>query len=208
MRCILLLLLFVAGLSFAACEPDYLSPSGYIRYIRNPEHGFIKKEAANSLSVEAFYQPPTYLALLKSKPGNIDAKQLQEEIERQSAFFQFFVSIRPTRNIPIDEQLAKVSASEDSFRIRKEHMLYRLQNCFTLETEIDSIPCHFYHVQPSGKIDNAYHFIVVFETNPLQSTPLNPTDLKLTYRDSLWVHRQFDFQFSRNSIDNSPKLKL
>lgn len=207
MRFMILFQLF-GILALNSCRPDYLPPSGYVKHIRNPENGFIQKETVSNLSVEAFYQPPEYIALMQSKPGEVNEKDIENTIERYANFYQFLVSIKPDNNIPVDEQLIKIVESEDSFRIKKEYMLYRLQHCFSLISEHDTLPCAFYHAQPGGKIDNAYHFIVAFEKSTPNAVLKRSQDFKLIYRDPIWFQRNFNFVFNNNFIDNTPKLKL
>lgn len=206
MRC--LFILFCGALTLYRCHPEYLTPDAYVEYIRNPKNGFVQQESLGGITVEAFYQPPPYTAIINLNEENTKSIDIQHAIDRNAQFYQFLVSIRSTSNLPIDERLAAVNTSQDSFRIKKECMMYRMQNCFTIVLERDSLPCIFYQAQPTGKIDNAYHFIVVFESDSSALNMKRAKDWKLLYRDSLWFHRQFEFVYNKQLLENIPQLKL
>lgn len=202
-------ILLLSSLAVCYCQTNLLSPVEYVAFIRASENGFIQTESLTNFTVEAFYQPALYVALMQSSPEGIKEEPLNASTRRFENFYQFLVSIRCSTNSPIDEQLGKLCISKDSFQIKKEIMLYRLQNYFTLVQGADSLACTFYHAQPSGKVDNAYHFMVVFETNDkLRYSDKKEVDLKLMYKDPLWFQRDFTFVFSHNTIQNAPKIKL
>ncbi len=200
--------LLIGLLLVFACQPEHLSPADYIKYVRNPENGFIQQVHVANLMIEAFYQPPNYVALMQSKPGSAVKVSVHKNLERQSGFCQFMVALRATSGLPIDKELAKLSGDPDSLELKKQHMLYRLEKSFTVLTENDSLPCVFYHAQPTGQVDNAYRFILAFESDA-RALPSNKREgLRLVYRDSLWFHRKFEFVFNQETILNAPKLKF
>jgi hypothetical protein len=194
------ILLFLFG-----CRQDELAPAKYVQYIRNPKNGFIQAQHfASGIAIEAFYQPPAYLALMQAGPGDINKHGLEKVIMEQENFYQFLVSIKSNTNLPIDEQLEKQLGNGLELSKIKDRMFYQMQSSFILIAGKDSLPCTFYHAQPSGKIDNAYHFITVFEKLPSFSSH----DLNLLLQDSLYFGRGFNFYFDSNSIAHTPKLKL
>lgn len=192
---------------FLACKQDYLKPSNYVHYIKDVDNGFIERRDTMDLLLQAFYQPPEYFSLIQMKPGKVDYSLLSENIRRNSNFYHFNLTIGSVSGKPIDEILKNLITNDgESFDIKKQHMLYNMQNYFSLATEKDSLPCTFYHAQLTGRIDNAYHFTLAFEAD---SASQKQSDvLRLIYTDSIWLKRRFDFAFNKNKINQSPGLKL
>lgn len=193
---------------FCSCTPDDLPPADFVRYIRDPNNGFVERQKQTDIFIEAFYQPPEYIALMQIPPEDLSEFRLKKEIEKNSTFYQFMLSLGSASATPIDEILSKASNGEDGFEAKKLRMQYRLQNGFALITGKDSLPCVFYHVQPSGKIDNAYHFILAFEADSSMVIANRSENLTLVYKDSIWYHKRFDFVFDKNKISQSPRLKF
>lgn len=202
-------IILLAGIStWMSCQSEYLSPTDYIKYIRNEENGFIQRHKVGNLVYEAFYQPPAYVALMQSKPGKIAKASIQNSLAKQSEFYQFMFSIRSVSGLPIDDELEKVSGTTDSIEIKKQHLFYRSEKAYTVLIGKDSVSCVFYHPQLTGKVNNAYQFLLVFESEPATEELTEQRDLKLVFRDSLWFHRKFEFVFNKKSIAAAPKLKL
>lgn len=193
---------------FGGCKPDSLEPADYVRYIRDVDNGFIERQDQPGLFLEAFYQPAEYVALMEVSQENLDDTLFKASIAGNSTFYRFILSIGSVSSMPIDEALQKVNSSDVPFDTRKQRMLYQLQNRFCLLAGGDSLPCVFYHAQPSGKINNAYQFILAFESDSSTIVSDRNKDLKLVYLDSLWCNKRFEFVFDRNKINQSPRLKL
>lgn len=194
---------------FFGCTPDILTPSDYIKYVRNPNNGFIERHNHPSGAyIEAFYQPPEYVALTQLRNRVPGDSILSYEIERNSSFYHIFLTIGSESGSPIDELLKKVNDGKQSFEERKQFMLYKAQNCFSLQVNGDSLPCVFYHAQMTGKIENAYHFVVAFEIDSARIGLNQNKDFTLIYTDSIWFQKRFDFAFDKYRIDQSPRLKI
>jgi hypothetical protein len=188
------------------CRPDSLKPAEYVQYIKKPGHGFVERQEDSGIFLEAFYQPPEYVALTRLKAENLNNSTLSEETNKSAAFYQFVLSVGSAKAVKVDEMLAKIADDGEPFGTKKQRMLYGLQNSFSLLAERDSLPCVFYHAQPSGNIDNAYHFILVFE--PGNEKGRSEENLTLIYHDSIWLQKRLEFVFDKNKINQSPKLKL
>lgn len=200
---------WVCGLCiFYGCRPDYLKPADYVRYVRDSDNGFIQRQDQADVFIEAFYQPPEYAALMQISPGELSEPRLKKEMEGNSTFYQFMLSLGSATAAPVDEVLTKSNNGAEGFDAKKQKMLYRLQHSFALLAGKDSLRCVFYHAQPSGKIDNAYHFILAFEADSAKIVENKSENLTLVYLDSLWFQKRFDFVFDKNKINQSPGLKL
>lgn len=189
------------------CKQDYLKPADYIRHVKDADNGFIERRDTLNLFVEAFYQTPEYFSLIQLDPGKIEDALLSENITKNTTFYHFNVTIGSVSGNPIDEILkSTIINDEKKFEMKKQQMLYNMQNSFFLKTEKDSLPCAFYHAQLTGKIDNAYHFTLAFETDSVLQKQSNV--LQLVYKDSIWLQKRFDFNFNKNKINQSPGLKI
>lgn len=194
---------------FSGCSPDSLRPTEYVQYIRNPKHGFIEHHEQSDIFIQAFYQPPEYAALMQIAPEDMNDSLFTAELGRGSSFYHFMLSVGSNSEIPIDEALRKaLPQGGASFEDKKIRMLYNIQNSFALVTGKDSLPCVFYHAQSAGKVDNAYHFTLAFESDSSTMKAQRNTDLVLIYKDSLWLQKRIEFVFDKNKINQSPSIKL
>lgn len=192
-----------------ACSPDQLSPADYLRYVKDQDNGFIKRQDhLAGMFLEAFYQPPEFVSLLAWRRKEIQQEALHAEIEKNSNFYHFFFTIGSNDERPIDEILRKTDIGTKSFDAKRQQMLYQTQPSFSIFLEGDSIPCTFCHAQLSGKIDNAYHFIIAFEPDAATHMRHRNKNLTLVYNDSIWFQKRFEFNFDINKISQSPKLKI
>ena len=192
----------------AGCKPDSLSPADYVQYIRKPDNGLIARQAYSGLTMEAFYQPPEYAALMQIPPAEMNDSLFRAEAESNKSFYRILFSIGSTSPAPIDEVLSQKLGANVLFEASKQRMLYQLQNAFTLFLGQDSLPCVFYHAQLSGKLSNTYDFILAFEADSASARqPLNK-NIVLVYRDSIWLQQRFDFVFEKNNINQLPEIKI
>lgn len=205
-------LLFTALAAFFAlsnsCTSGYLRPKAYVEYIRDPANGFVKRESGAGLLLEAAYEPPEYVALAQSPTGKAGAPAFAAALRQASLFHRFMLTVTTGDGKPIDEVLKGLGQTSDSFGIKKQEMIYRSQGRFFLSTGGDSLPCVFCHVENTGKMSNAYRFILAFEPASPPRADTLPDDLRLAYADPLWLRRQVSFVFDKEDINRSPKLKL
>lgn len=195
--------------SLTQCTPDVLSPSEYVRYVRDPDNGFIERQGHPSGAyVEVLYQPPEYIAVTQQRGKSLVSTEIKNEIDQNSTFYHLFLSIGSDSGVPINDILKNAGGVNQSFADKKQQMLYGAQNSFSLLVGSDSIPCVFYHAQLSGNIDNAYHFVLAFEADSSSMIQNKNKDFTLVYNDSIWFQKRFDFTFDRTKIDQSPKLKI
>lgn len=190
------------------CKPDGLSPADYVQYVKNPVNGLITRQEHSGIMMEAFYQPPEYVALMQIPPAEIDDSLFRAETESNKPFYHLLFSIGSASAVPIDELLSKKGDADMPFETRKQQMMYQMQNAFLLIIGQDSLPCTFYHTQLSGKLNNAYDFILVFEADSTSvGQPLND-NIALAYRDSIWLQQRFNFLFDKNNINRLPEIKF
>jgi hypothetical protein len=191
---------------WAQCKPEELSPAAYVKYVRNPDNGFTVQLASSTLTFDAFYQPPAYVALTQLGLGVSDSENRKQAVEHNAAFYQFELRMSSSSRESIDEVLARIAG--DSAVSKRETMLYRLQNKFSLTVGSDSIPCAFFLAQPTGQLDNAYRFMLAFEPNRPRQEKKTEEQLVLIYQDDLWSKQKLRFVFDTKKLNELPALKL
>lgn len=197
-------------LLFFACEREDLRPADYMAFSRDPQNGFVKQQQLADIRLKAFYQNPTYFALTQLSPTHISDSLLSAEIERNKYFYHFEFSIGSNSAALIDDVLKTRAGmrKEPSYESLKQKMLYSMGQYFSLHVHGDSIPCTFFLAQPNGKIDNAYHFLLAFETEiPIGENQHDP-GMILCFRDSIWANQKFTFDFDNTALNQSPRLKI
>jgi hypothetical protein len=85
-------------------------------------------------------------------------------------------------------------------------MMFGLERHFWIKSGNDSIPCTFYHVQPTGKIDNAYRMLLEFESLPSAVNKPFENDLILGFSDPITGANML-FPFKKDDLNNIPELK-
>lgn len=192
-----------------ACTERRLTPKEYANYVKDPKNGLIKRCSTTAgVYLEAFYQPPTYTALIQLKRSAMTSALLSEQIEKNNAFHHFMLTIGSTDNLPIHEALTSLKRDTKPLSKKIQHLQYTAQPNFYLLSSRDSIPCAFYHVQSSGSIDNQYHILLAFENKGSQFDQNQEERFTLIFNDSVWFDQKFAFEFDKNKLQQSPKLKI
>lgn len=201
--------ILTAFCAFVSCQKENaVGPLDYLRFVRNPDNGYIKyySNTNDNLSITAFYNPPLYVLLNKSK--NINKLQ---SIDKKTNFYQFLLTFTTKDNEPIKNHLQNLlnpnlaqegGAYEQS---ANAYLDFGMQPHLKLAIAGDTLPCAFYHAQATGQVDNTYQIIAIFEN---YRTINKHYDLSLIIDKLPWIEHSINFVFQKKSIEITPDLKL
>lgn len=194
-----------------SCQKENMAgPLDYMRYVRNPDNGYIKhyNSTNDNLSVTAFYNPLLYVLLSKNK--NIDKDKLRL-IEKENNFYQFLLTFSTEKNESIKDHLqnllnAKIGQVGGTYEpTANAYLDFGMQANLKLAFAGDTVPCAFYHAQATGQVDNAFQIIAIFENNRAQ---YRHEDLTLIIDKLPWMGHSIHFVFQKKSIEITPTLKM
>lgn len=182
------------------CKPDTLRPDELLSFIRDPRHGLVQISETGNWQLQFQYKPPAAVALI-SLEGSKHAADFERELQNSTGFWDFELIMRPSVSHSIE---AILPHSADSLETTSNHLAFGMQNNISLWVNGDSIPCTFYHLQPIGKVDNAFHVLLSFERP--QSISDWRQDLLIVLDEPLFGTHPNRFHWSKNDLYELPKL--
>ena len=179
-----------------------LKPMEYIKWVEDPENGFLLEKNINEFSYVALYKPGNYSTLVEmavlEKINEEKFKEVQKTYEGMN-YFTFKIACSETK----DELLRYKSSSSSEYFNRLEYFSFKAQNDFNLLNGTDTIKCELFHFEGSFGLAPVLTFVIGFSRPEKQLGPMT-----LIYEDRIFKNGTIKLLFPKETLSNEPELVL
>ncbi|MDP2388374.1 MAG: hypothetical protein Q8M29_18520 [Bacteroidota bacterium] len=179
-----------------------LKPVEYIKWVEDPENGFLLEKNINEFSYVALYKPGNYSTLVEmavlEKINEEKFKEVQKTYEGMD-YFTFKIACSETK----DELLRYKSSSSGEYFNRLEYFSFKAQNDFNLLNGTDTVKCELFHFERSFGLAPVLTFVIGFSKPEKQLGPMT-----LIYEDRIFKNGTIKLLFEEEVLNNEPELVL
>lgn len=188
-------------LLFNSCQRARLelTPEEYIKYLDNPENGFIKKVTLDDIVYEFHCKTPEYLAVQQNL-NSANASFINPRIKQLQSTIWFYVYIK-SKSGKVNPLKEKVSGL-DEYNQRLSYFLDQAKSSFNLSSG----------GKPMKQV--AYHFENNYGLSPFDTMILGYAiegdyqEIILEYEDRLFNAGLMKITIEENDLNELPTLKL
>lgn len=190
----IILLICIAGWSLSHQK---VSAAKYIKWVEDPENGFIQEQNAGSLIYRLKYQPATYKAILAIGKPTVRKNELRQSLETLEGLQYFTLQIKHQ----LDAQVLELENKSGMDNL--SYFSFQMQERLQLIENDNRLPCALFHLEPSFGISPYLTIVLAFER---EQGSENATKV-LVYDDQHFGFGELSFQFSDKILANLPTLK-
>ena len=179
-----------------------LTPSAFIRWVKDPENALLKTQHAREVTYSATYLPTDYMVCNSLRKEAISFQEMDSLSREFSEVEYYLLRIEvPGTKSPAHYNLSSVT----EYQLRISYLSFDMQNHLTLKTEDgEEVPCEFYVFERSFNMAPYHTFLIGFPKNRLVDSPTR----HLIFRDHLFGLGAFSFDWDTTQFNAIPKVKL
>jgi hypothetical protein len=194
--------IFLFALSVVACNKknEKLSLEEYIKFIQNPDNGFITEKELGDYKFQVLYQPKDYLIASEIKSGCIDKSHVVERTKELDGYQCVVLRVKSKES---NELLSADNGSEEEYYKRLEYFSGNAQSDMFLLDGQDTLPCVLYHYERNYGLSPITSIVMTFKNNKNSNSDkkIFVFDDKILGLGKLNVSLEFD-------INSIPQLQL
>ena len=186
------------------CNSSFKSERAFLKWINNPESGFVKKTSANGFSLQMKYMPPEYLAIIEmsKEEAEMEINILTKQFEDSRTFL-----------LTVEHDISGIDVTNygvnnmPEFKERMNELNFQIKDYLFLRTEegkkIRPVLTTFENLYEIG---GKKSFYVVFPKE--QEIKMATENLDIVFEDPFFDTGINHFMFKTEKIDNLPPLQF
>ncbi len=181
-----------------SCGKSELSPKDYIEWCDDAENGLVKVFSQNNNQLTCQYTSSSYAVLKQNDPSNLDASELDENVELVSDLIQFKLTFENKESANF---IRNNYTSPEEFNTRSMYLAYGLREDLKLVTGVDTVICNMNHHERT--YGNTPYETVLITFPKINDESVN---LELIFDDRVFGFGRVKFFFDENDLVKIPEL--
>jgi hypothetical protein len=191
-------LLMLATL-FAACSKKKVDVPGYLKYMSNPDNGFIQKKEIDGLLFEVRYVTPEYLALAEIRDERVSQYEFDTLLKAYQGLNYYHIKISDidggyVYNVLRNEGIEPLQV-EDAMNFGAQQNILEIQG-------VDTAECVLYQMSKTYGLSKTYDLEVAVNSGKVNS------DVVLEFNTGILNRGLLKFKFDKNTFERIPLLNL
>jgi hypothetical protein len=186
------------------CSSSFKSEGDFLKWMNEPENGYVKRTSANGFSISLKYLPPEYLGFIEMKKGDVkvDVQSLIKEFDGSRTFL-----------LTLEHEVSGVDVTNyninnvPEFKERMNELNFQIKDYLSLKTKegqtIRPVLTTFENLYEIG--DKKSFYVVFTKEDEVQD---KPEELDIVFHDPFFDTGINHFVFKTKDIDNVPDLKF
>jgi hypothetical protein len=193
-------------LALWGCKEKIDSPSGLMKWIDDPGHGYTIRKTIGGVDLKVKYMPKELLALNEMEYPDIDKRAMDSLVQvfGDSRTFLFTVGPNETGG-KVDIMLAGI-ASQEEFNARAMEVNFGMDKYLSLQTGKNTYRPILVNLENVYGLSNHRNFYVVFAPHNDVDDLFSSEELTITFSDQIFNTGINQFTFKKEDIDFLPQM--
>lgn len=177
-----------------------LYPLDFIKWVKNPKHGLVKKIDENMIGYEIQYKPKEYMVCLQERALNISDTLLKRKVQDYAGmeFFDLKIIV-PKSN---EDLLMYNLGRSENIDSRIKYFAFEFQKDIRMVYKGDTMPCSLFHYERSYGIAPFSNFLLGFDIKMFSKNE----DVKILVKDKVLAKKNMEFVFNESTMNHIPEL--